>query len=54
MADDSFHRAPVEPLLPLIGACLGAQRLPVGSGRVDPDVAACHVTDFVLRALGAG
>jgi AcrR family transcriptional regulator len=54
MADDSFRRAPVEPLLPLIGACLGAQRLPVGAGRVDPDDAAHHVTDFVLRALGAG
>jgi AcrR family transcriptional regulator len=53
MADGSFRRTPIEPLLPLIGACLGAQRLPVGSGQVDPDVAAGQVTDFVLHALGA-
>jgi hypothetical protein len=53
MADGSFRTVPIEPILPLIGACLGAERLPVGTGTVDPDVAADRVSDFVLNALGA-
>jgi AcrR family transcriptional regulator len=52
MADGSFRTVPIEPILPLIAACLGAERLPVGTGRVDPDVAADRVSDFVLNALG--
>jgi len=53
MADGSFRTVPIEPILPLIGACLGAERLPVGTGTVEPDVAADRVSDFVLRALGS-
>lgn len=54
MADGSFRPGPIEPLLPMIGACLGAQRLPVGSGEISPEEATGHVTDFVLHALRTG
>jgi AcrR family transcriptional regulator len=53
MAAGAFRRAPVDQLLPLVGACLGAQRIPVGTGAVDADEAAGTVTDFLLHALGA-
>lgn len=53
MAEGAFRSAPVAPLLPMVGACLGAQRVPVATGAVAADVAAELVTDFLLGALGA-
>lgn len=53
-ASGAFRDVDADAILPLILACLGAERIPVGSGREDPDHAAARVTDFVIHALGAG
>jgi AcrR family transcriptional regulator len=42
-----------DAVVPMAFAVMGAERMPVGSGEVDPDEAAARVTDFLLHALGA-
>lgn len=53
IADGSFRAQPVDGVVPLAWAVMGAERIPVGSGAHDPDEAAERVTDFLLHALGA-
>ncbi len=42
-----------DAVVPMAFAVMGAERMPVGGGEVDPDEAAARVTDFLLHALGA-
>jgi hypothetical protein len=53
IADGSFRPQPVDRVVPLAWAVMGAERVPVGSGAHDPDEAAERVGDFLLHALRA-
>ncbi|MEZ5139990.1 MAG: TetR/AcrR family transcriptional regulator [Acidimicrobiales bacterium] len=53
IAEGTFRDQPVDQVVPLAFAVMGAERIPVGSGEHDPDEAAERVTDFLLHALGA-
>lgn len=44
----------VESATALAFACIGAERVPVGSGEHTVEQAVDNILDFVLRALGAG
>lgn len=47
--------APIDPseTVPMVMACIGAERVPLSTGKDDVDDATERVTSFVLRALGA-
>ena len=49
----AFRTVEVDEAVRLVFACLGAERVPVGSGEVAPEVAEARVADFVLHALSA-
>lgn len=53
IAEGSFREQPVDLVVPMVGAVMGAERVPVGSGEHDPDEAAERVADFLLHALRA-
>lgn len=53
IAQGRFREVSVDHAVTSAFAVIGAERLPVGSGRRDPDDAARDVADFVLHALGA-
>lgn len=53
IAEGSFRAQPVDAVVPLAWAVMGAERIPVGSGDHDPDEAATRVGDFLLHALRA-
>ncbi len=51
--EGAFRPQPIDHVVPLAFAVMGAERIPVGSGEHDPDDAAERVSDFLLHALGA-
>lgn len=53
IAEGSFRAQPIDAVVPLAWAVMGAERIPVGSGDHDPDEAAARVGDFLLHALRA-
>jgi AcrR family transcriptional regulator len=53
IAEGSLRDQPVELVVPMAYAVMGAERVPVGSGEHDPDEAAERVADFLLHALRA-
>lgn len=48
-----FAHVDPDATLPMVMACIGAERVPLATGSDDVDEATQRVTDFVLRALGA-
>lgn len=47
----TFRAVDVDRAVPMAFAVIGAERMPVGSGAHDPEVAALEVGEFLLRAL---
>lgn len=53
IAEGTLRDQPVDLVVPLAYAVMGAERVPVGTGDHDPDEAAERVADFLLHALQA-
>lgn len=51
--EGTFRSQPVDLVVPMALAVMGAERIPVGSGQHEPDEAATRVADFLLHALRA-